>query len=80
MERSATAVWNGGLKDGKGSISTPSGVLSDSPYSFLTRFENAKGTNPGRINRRGPRGLFRYGTLGPTRHHEFHTREDSRHR
>ena len=46
MERSATAVWNGGLKDGKGSISTPSGVLSDSPYSFLTRFENAKGTNP----------------------------------
>jgi lipoyl-dependent peroxiredoxin len=46
MERSATAVWNGGLKDGRGSISTPSGVLSDSPYSFLTRFENAKGTNP----------------------------------
>ena len=46
MERAATAVWTGGLKDGKGSISTPSGVLSDSPYSFLTRFENAKGTNP----------------------------------
>jgi osmotically inducible protein OsmC len=46
MERSATAIWNGGLKDGQGSISTPSGVLSDSPYSFLTRFENAKGTNP----------------------------------
>jgi lipoyl-dependent peroxiredoxin len=46
MERSATAVWNGGLKDGKGSISTPSGVLSGSAYSFLTRFENAKGTNP----------------------------------
>src|ERR1700732_1724929 len=46
MERSATAVWNGGLKDGKGSIRTPSGVLSGSPYSFLTRFENAQGTNP----------------------------------
>jgi osmotically inducible protein OsmC len=46
MERSATAVWNGGLKEGKGSISTPSSVLSDAPYSFLTRFENGKGTNP----------------------------------
>jgi osmotically inducible protein OsmC len=46
MQRSATAVWNGTLKDGKGSISTPSGTLTDAPYSFLTRFENAKGTNP----------------------------------
>jgi osmotically inducible protein OsmC len=46
MHRSATAVWNGTLKDGKGSISTPSGTLTDAPYSFLTRFENAKGTNP----------------------------------
>src|SRR6202050_5439780 len=46
MQRTATAVWTGAVKDGKGSISTPSGVLSDSPYSFLTRFENAKGTNP----------------------------------
>jgi len=46
MQRSATAVWNGTLKDGKGSISTPSGTLSNAPYSFLTRFENAKGTNP----------------------------------
>ena len=46
MQRSATAVWNGTLKEGKGSISTPSGTLTDAPYSFLTRFENAKGTNP----------------------------------
>src|SRR5271156_4590290 len=46
MQRTATAVWNGGLKDGKGAISTQSGVLSDAPYSFVTRFENAKGTNP----------------------------------
>jgi osmotically inducible protein OsmC len=46
MQRSATAVWNGTLKDGQGSISTPSGTLADAPYSFLTRFENAKGTNP----------------------------------
>src|SRR5579864_4500026 len=46
MQRSATAVWNGALKDGKGTISTGSGVLSSTPYSFTTRFENAKGTNP----------------------------------
>jgi len=46
MQRTASAVWNGSLKDGKGTISTASGVLSSAPYSFLTRFENAKGTNP----------------------------------
>src|SRR5277367_4415004 len=46
MQRTATAVWNGTLKDGKGSISTPSGTLTNAPYSFRTRFENAKGTNP----------------------------------
>jgi len=46
MQRTATAVWNGALKDGKGAISTPSGALADAPYSFVTRFENQKGTNP----------------------------------
>ena len=46
MKRSASAVWNGGLKDGKGSISTESGVLADTQYSFSTRFEEGKGTNP----------------------------------
>jgi lipoyl-dependent peroxiredoxin len=46
MERTASAVWNGALRDGKGAISTQSGVLSDTPYSFVTRFENGKGTNP----------------------------------
>src|ERR1700722_7973527 len=46
MQRTATAVWNGALKDGKGAISTQSGVLSEAPYSFVTRFENGKGTNP----------------------------------
>jgi lipoyl-dependent peroxiredoxin len=46
MQRTASAVWKGSLKDGKGSISTQSGVLSDTPYSFSTRFEGAKGTNP----------------------------------
>lgn len=46
MERTASAVWNGSLKEGKGTISSQSGVLSDAPYSFITRFENGKGTNP----------------------------------
>ena len=46
MQRTASAAWSGGLKDGKGAISTQSGVLSETPYSFVTRFENAKGTNP----------------------------------
>jgi osmotically inducible protein OsmC len=46
MKRSASAEWRGGLKDGKGVISTESGVLSNTQYSFGTRFENGKGTNP----------------------------------
>jgi osmotically inducible protein OsmC len=46
MKRTASAVWNGGLKDGKGSISTESGVLANTQYSFSTRFEDGKGTNP----------------------------------
>ena len=46
MERTASAAWTGGLKDGKGSLSTQSGVLSDTPYGFSTRFENEQGTNP----------------------------------
>lgn len=46
MKRRASAVWNGGLRDGKGAISTDSGVLSDTQYSFTTRFEDGIGTNP----------------------------------
>jgi lipoyl-dependent peroxiredoxin len=46
MERKASAVWKGGLKDGKGTVSSASGVLSNTPYSFMTRFENTPGTNP----------------------------------
>jgi len=46
MERKASAVWHGGLKDGKGTISTQSGVLKDTQYSFSTRFADGIGTNP----------------------------------
>lgn len=46
MNRSATAEWKGGLKNGSGHISTESGVLSNTQYSFTARFEEGKGTNP----------------------------------
>ena len=46
MKRSASALWQGGLKDGKGMLSTDSGVLAKTPYSFSTRFEGQPGTNP----------------------------------
>jgi osmotically inducible protein OsmC len=46
MQRKASAVWQGSLKEGNGKISTESGVLRDTAYSFHTRFEDGKGTNP----------------------------------
>jgi osmotically inducible protein OsmC len=46
MKRTASARWNGDLKSGKGTVSTASGVLTGAPYSFHTRFEDGKGTNP----------------------------------
>jgi osmotically inducible protein OsmC len=46
MQRTATAKWQGDLKGGAGSLSTASGVLSDTAYSFTSRFEQGKGTNP----------------------------------
>jgi osmotically inducible protein OsmC len=46
MKRNASAVWKGDLKSGKGTISTDSGVLSNTQYSFSTRFEDGVGTNP----------------------------------
>ncbi len=46
MKKTASAVWQGGLKDGKGQISTESGALKEAPYGFNTRFEGTPGTNP----------------------------------
>jgi len=46
ITRTGSAVWKGGLKDGKGAISTQSGALSAYPYGFATRFEGVKGSNP----------------------------------
>ena len=46
MQRTGSAHWSGGLKDGKGTVSTASGILHATQYSFSTRFENGAGTNP----------------------------------
>ncbi|WP_028695829.1 OsmC family protein [Pseudomonas cremoricolorata] len=46
MKKTASAIWEGGIKDGKGRISTESGALKQNPYGFNTRFENTPGTNP----------------------------------
>lgn len=46
MKRHGSAEWNGGLKDGKGTVSTESGTLNQTQYSFTTRFEEGRGTNP----------------------------------
>jgi lipoyl-dependent peroxiredoxin len=46
MKTQGSAVWSGGIKDGKGALSTRSGALKDSPYGFASRFEGKPGTNP----------------------------------
>lgn len=46
MKKTASAIWEGGLKDGKGQITTESGALKNNPYGFNTRFEGQPGTNP----------------------------------
>jgi lipoyl-dependent peroxiredoxin len=72
MKRNASAVWKGGLKDGKGAISSDSGVLADTQYSFSTRFENGKGTNPEELIAAAHAGCFsmalsaQLGTMGLT--------------
>jgi osmotically inducible protein OsmC len=67
INRKASAVWRGGLKDGKGTVSTESGVLKDNQYSFSTRFENGVGTNPEELIAAAHAGCFSMalsGTLG----------------
>ena len=72
MKRNASAVWTGGLKEGRGIISSDSGVLSDTQYSFSTRFENGKGTNPEELIAAAHAGCFsmalsaQLGTMGLT--------------
>jgi osmotically inducible protein OsmC len=58
MNRKASAQWQGDLKTGKGTISTESGVLQETPYSFATRFEGSKGTNPEELAAAAHAGCF----------------------
>lgn len=58
MKRSAKAVWNGTIKEGKGKISTQSEILNETPYSFVSRFENKSGTNPEELMAAAHAGCF----------------------
>jgi len=58
MQRKATAIWQGGLKEGKGTLSTESTVLQQTQYSFSARFENGKGTNPEELPAAAHAGCF----------------------
>jgi len=58
MKRKASAVWNGSLKEGKGTVSTGSGHLDNAQYSFGTRFEDGKGTNPEELMAAAHAGCF----------------------
>ena len=58
MKRKASAIWRGGLKDGKGAISTESGTLKETQYSFGTRSENGVGTNPEELSAAAHAGCF----------------------
>ncbi|MCM1128547.1 MAG: OsmC family protein [Alistipes senegalensis] len=58
MDRFATAVWEGGIKTGKGALTTETGALSHMPYSFSARFEDGQGTNPEELVAAGHAGCF----------------------
>lgn len=58
MNRSATAIWNGTIKEGKGNLTTQSQTLDRTPYSFVTRFENQNGTNPEELMAAAHAGCF----------------------
>src|SRR5450755_1498931 len=62
MQRKASARWQGTVKEGKGSISTQSGVLKDSPYGFNARFGDGKGTNPEELIAAAHAGCFSMAT------------------
>lgn len=58
MKKQATAVWNGTIKEGKGHLTSQSGVLNQTPYTFVSRFENATGTNPEELMAAAHAGCF----------------------
>lgn len=58
MKKQATAVWNGTIKEGKGHLTSQSGVLKQTPYTFVSRFENGTGTNPEELMAAAHAGCF----------------------
>ncbi|MDR6968109.1 osmotically inducible protein OsmC [Flavobacterium arsenatis] len=58
MKKQATAVWNGTIKEGKGNLTTQSGILNQTPYTFVSRFENGTGTNPEELMAAAHAGCF----------------------
>ncbi len=58
MKKQATAVWNGTIKEGKGHLTSQSGVLNQTPYTFVSRFENGAGTNPEELMAAAHAGCF----------------------
>ena len=72
MKRTGSAVWQGGLRDGRGTVSTESGALAETQYSFATRFESGAGTNPEELIAAAHAGCFsmalsaQLGTMGLT--------------
>ena len=71
MKRTASAVWNGDLKTGKGALSAPGGVLNNTPYSFTSRFENGVGTNPEELIAAAHAGCFTMALSGQLTSVEF---------
>jgi len=58
MKRQATAVWNGTIKEGKGHLTSQSGALEQTPYTFVSRFESGRGTNPEELMAAAHAGCF----------------------
>ena len=58
MKRTATAIWNGSIKEGKGNLTTQSATLNKTPYSFVSRFEDGNGTNPEELMAAAHAGCF----------------------
>ena len=67
MKRNASAIWNGGLKDGQGRFSVGSGAVKDLKFGFRTRFEDEPGTNPEELIASGSCELFQHGLERATR-------------
>lgn len=72
MERRASAHWAGGLREGKGTLSTASGTLRDVPYAFLMRFDNAPGTNPEELVAAAHAGCFSMALSGQLEKEGYH--------